>query len=572
MFYGTDKDDLKAIAVEEFLIETKSYRPSNLRSIDLHIPGRVLIFFLQNLCKVDILDSHIEYDSTLEVENERIRILLWLIEIDERQKSQYTDEIAAIAQKQLLRKGVETIDKSKIYVDVEGVKTTITKDLFDLYQRFKSLPDQGGSNVNDLILQLAEALSSKGAGLVKFVVPRNERLAALRDLYLAVRDRFVSSNEYGLDVYLSVGIRHGTLSGQLRSVFEAEHLVTQKDDQGNYAQNEYWLQELNLDEESKPRVFTAVRDLLCGFSAFVDQHIAILRNSWIQVRTEDRNPTGLFDFRISNDEIVELNKKIASDMDVDEAADLMIDDLWRKTDQSLSTIRELLTGNFKSLFTQEIDACLANLSEVKGSADVHRLRNAFITARTRFQNEADDIGAWFTRGSKLSTAPYVLSYAIDVALEMVKRCYPQRTLQLDLRLQVDPQLSGETLTGMVNVLFFALDNIMEHCGNATSPEASLTCSASTSSLLLVIDSRVYKSVSLEAENQRLSDLRSVIEKATTSDRVRREGGTGLLKIAKTIRTDFHSKLSIDFGFQSKESFRLSLKISSGKVFHEHPGD
>ncbi|MFC5429483.1 hypothetical protein ACFPTO_11830 [Paraburkholderia denitrificans] len=572
MFYGAEKDDIKTISVEEFLVETKTYRPSNIKNIDLKIPVRILIFFLYHVCKIDTLDSHIEYSSTLEVENERIRILLWLIEIDERQKSQYTDEIAAIAQKQLLRKGVETIDKSKIYVDVEGVKATISKDLSDLYLRFQSLPDHGGSNVSDIVLQLADTLSSAGGGLVKFRVPRNERLAALRDLYIAVRDRFVSSNEYGLDVYLSVGIRHGTLSGQLRSVFEAEHLVTQKDDKGNYVLNEYWLQELSLDETSRPREYATIRDLLCEFSAFADSHIGILRNSWIQIRTEDRNPTGLFDFRISNDEIVELNKRIESDMDVNEATDLMIQELWRKTDQSLTRIRTLLTSNFKSTFTQEIDARLASLSEVQKDADVQRLRNAFITARTTFQNEADDIAAWFTRGSKLSTTPYALSYAMDVALEMVKRCYPQRTLLLEQKLRVDPQLSGETLTGMVNVLFFAFDNIMEHCGSAANPEASLMCSVSAHSLLLVIDSNIYRDVNLNEENQRLSDLRSVIEKATTSDRVRREGGTGLLKIAKTIRTDFHSELGIEFGYQSEGVFRLSLNITGGKVFHEHSGD
>lgn len=566
LFFGSDKDELKTISVEEFLSETGAHRPSNLQGTSIDVTPRILIFFLQNVCRIDTLDSHIEYESTSDVENERIRILLWLIELDEKQKSQYTDEIAAIAQKQLLLKGVQTVDKSKIYVDVEGVKATTTKDLPDLYLRFQSLPNHGSTNVNDLVLQLSKTLSSKGGGLVKFVVPRNERLAALRDFYLAVRDRFVSSNEYGLDVYLSVGIRHGTLSGQLRSVFEAEHLVTQKDADGHYAINQYWLRELDLENDDHSDALVAVKDLLCEFSDFVDSNIAILRNSWIQVRTEDRHSDGLFDFRIDSSEIVALNKRVATDMDISEATDLMIAELWSKADASLANIRHLLTTQFKSLFTRKIDACLAELSRVENTADVHRLRNAFITARTRFQNETDDIAAWFTRESRVSTAPFVLSYAVDVALEMIKRCYPQRSLRLDQHIDSDPELSGETLSGMVNVLFFAFDNIMEHCGDVTDPEATIVCKTMPRHLLIEISSRVYRDIDVDIENERLAYLLSDIDKATTSDRVRREGGTGLLKIAKTIRIDFQSALKIEFGYQSAEQFELSLSISNGRIF------
>lgn len=166
-----------------------------------------LIYFLMSVCKIETLDSHIAYESERDVQDERIRILLWLTELDDKNNSIFRAEIASIAQRQLLLQGVQAVDKSRIYVDVEGVKTSVAKDLADLYSRFQNLPDSGGMNVSDLVLKLTETLSSK-SGLVQFVVPKNERLAALREFFIAVRDRFVSSNEYGLDVYLSVGIRH----------------------------------------------------------------------------------------------------------------------------------------------------------------------------------------------------------------------------------------------------------------------------------------------------------------------------------------------------------------------------
>jgi hypothetical protein len=69
-------------------------------------------------------------------------------------------------------------------------------------------------------------------------------------MFLFVRDNFVSNNEFGLDAYLSTRIRHGTLPNHIRSVFEIYNLVTAQTD-GNYANNDFWQERLNLDEPRK---------------------------------------------------------------------------------------------------------------------------------------------------------------------------------------------------------------------------------------------------------------------------------------------------------------------------------
>jgi hypothetical protein len=39
---------------------------------------------------------------------------------------------------------------------------------------------------------------------------------------------FLTNPDHGLDCYLSMRIRHGTLAGQLRTPLEVEHLITQR--------------------------------------------------------------------------------------------------------------------------------------------------------------------------------------------------------------------------------------------------------------------------------------------------------------------------------------------------------
>lgn len=567
MFYGADRDEIKTIATEEFLAWTNARRPSVLKNLGISVEPKILIFFLANVCRLDTLDSHIEFENTPDVENERIRVLQWLIELDEKNKSQYTDEIAAITQRQLLLKGVQTVDKSKIYVDVEGVKLSVVKELPDLYARFQSLPNVGNTNVDDLVLQLTQTLLSTKAGLVKFLVPKNERLSALKDFYSDVRDRFVSSNEYGLDVYLSVGIRHGTLSGQLRSVFESEHLVTQKDSEGQYARNDYWISDLSNENPVDEKLIEAADRVLSDFSSVVDAEIGKLRNSIIQIRTEDKKSSGLFDFSITNEEIVALNDRITPDMQLSETIDILLGQLWEKTDISLAQVRTYLTTEFKHSFTSRINACVMELSAISIAGETQRLRNAFVSARTRLQNEVDNIATWFTREAQSSATPFEITYAIDVALEMVKRCYPQRTLNLTQRVGENVPLAGSTLPSLVYVLFFAFDNIMEHCGDQNAdPTANINCTISGKTLSIELCSKIYNQIDVEKENERLTDFLKEIEKVTTSDRVRREGGTGLIKIAKTIRIDFHSQLKINFSYQDASTFSLALSIEGGKIF------
>lgn len=561
---GINLEGKLSIVCEEFLLRNSTVRPSQLLQAPSGIDQSILIYFLHFVCTTDVLDSHVEYESTQDVEDERILVLQGLIELDPENRSIYAEEIAQITRRQMILKGVRVIETSKIYVDVDGVKNALGKDARDLFVRYRSLP-VAYRDLTDLILEVKRVLD-KTNNKLKVVLPVNERAATLYQLFTLVRDRFVSSNEYGLDVYLSTGIRHGTLSGQLRSVFENERLITQRDASGTYSRNEYWCEQLEALNVSYSQI-SMVDAYLADFSKAVDDIIGFLKHDWIQISTEDKPSKGLFDFSLLRTDAIRLDSQMPSDITFEEAIEIILNALWQRTDQCLSNVRDKLDGEFKSLFFDAIDHCISAIDRIGDRDSLAKLRSALVAARTRLQEEVAYIAAWFTRQASDIHQPYTVAFATDVALEMVKRCYPRRELLLSKEINSERRLPGHTLRGIVEIFFIAFDNILRHCGSSSqNPEASLTSNVDDNSLQLSLSSQMFVEVDVDKENLRLGEYMKEARRSTASDRVRREGGSGLIKIAKIVKVDFGGSMSMDFSYTSKNSYLLKLSVTGGRLF------
>ncbi len=112
-----------------------------------------------------------------------------------------------------------------------------------------------------------------------------------------VLTEFPLSTTHGLDCYLSMRVRHGTLSGQLRSPLEEQHLITQRESGSQeYKPNEYWPNRL---PEVSPERRSKVEERLSTFSKSYDDFIDRIANKLIQIRSKDK-PEGLFDVFVLN--------------------------------------------------------------------------------------------------------------------------------------------------------------------------------------------------------------------------------------------------------------------------------
>lgn len=163
--------------------------------------------------------------------------------IDAQNEAEYMEELVKITEQINIKKLSLQIEQSKIYVDVEGVKSKLGGQLEESYSKYIFL--QKNPQLNNLpahfIEMLLKKMSDGGALSGVVTIPPTEADYILLDMISEIRDLFVSSSDHGLDFYISTRIRHGTLAGQLRGTLDALHLVTYKDAKTkSYKDNDYW--------------------------------------------------------------------------------------------------------------------------------------------------------------------------------------------------------------------------------------------------------------------------------------------------------------------------------------------
>jgi hypothetical protein len=242
------------------------------------------------------MDWSFVYASEQELDDQRIAICQHLQTIDPDNANIYSEEISLRTRASKVRQAMHHVDNNKVYVDTSGIKRSLGRifdDLFERYKDFRSLEptirthvisfDQGGEPTTKTFTVIYADLAMK----------------LFNSLFDEVRDRYISSNEYGLDSYLSLRIRHGTLAGQIRSLFEEQHLITRASAEGSeYEPNLYWREALS---EFSPLGWITLNAAFSKMSKEVDQTIEEVKRDWLQIRS-DTHEDGMFDFLFTESE------------------------------------------------------------------------------------------------------------------------------------------------------------------------------------------------------------------------------------------------------------------------------
>ena len=247
---GAEGQHLRRVIYDDYVAAKGVQRVSELTPPEKPEELRKHIYFLREICVENVMDTSIVFDSSSDVANERVAICQLLAKLDPPNAERFQSESRGILQRLTVRKRFREIEHSKIYVDIEGLKAAARNDLKEDYARYQTFLAKGLSSEDQAYFNTIKQKREKGdiSALFSMDVPRNERTALLDSMVLRLRDEFVSNTEHGLDGYLSVRIRHGTLAGQLRSPLESEFLLTPKDlKTGQHLPNTEWMNRLGLE-------------------------------------------------------------------------------------------------------------------------------------------------------------------------------------------------------------------------------------------------------------------------------------------------------------------------------------
>ena len=242
--YESSSPDRIAVhdALDDALTMLGAARPSELLNGLVPRDAR-LWFLLARVATQDVLDSSWHYPSLVAVEDERIMLCRAVVEeCGVAEMRQFAEaELNAVALARFRRKAAQHLRQSRIYVDKPSLLRMMRRRLAELYSRYVEYSRLDSS--------LRIRLREEGVELdpETTVILADASLLMFSSLFDALRDAYVSSNEHGLDAYLSIRLRHGTLVAELRSPLEAEHLVTKKEGPGRYARNAYYMSTLFAD-------------------------------------------------------------------------------------------------------------------------------------------------------------------------------------------------------------------------------------------------------------------------------------------------------------------------------------
>ncbi|QRN95532.1 tetratricopeptide repeat protein [Archangium violaceum] len=535
-------------ACEDFLNSIEIERPSELNQIAESLDQRKLIFFLRYICIPEVLDFSIAYGSSADLENERIKICQWLLLLDPKNAEIYSREISELTQAGMIRSAMIHLDESKVYIDTKGIAHSLDslfKERFERYVSYSRL-DQG----------LRANLSLKGISFKEdediFVVS-DAGLHQFSELFNELKNRFISSNEYGLDSYLSVRIRHGTLSGQIRSQFEKENLITRRSNSdGAYDKNDFW------SERVFSRFGSAIENsadaFLREFSHRIDSIIETVKSKWIQIKGPSNAGEGLFDFDYTNSQILDLYIKNIKTTTYNSFLQAIFNELWNRTTDNLARVVNRIKVELREQLTEALDTVAGKIFDLHGEIRHSSFGDAVTRCRTGIQNEIETISAWFRAASEKAAPDFKFTLLSETATEVVRRCFPTSYLWLETSISTQETFKGESFAGFVDVLFILLENIVRHSRPPFRPK--LDVSVQDSRLSLRVSNPIGPSVDTPVLQAKISNLNNIKSNTTLARTIRTEGGSGYYKLHKLIRHD------LDRG----EDYSVSISITDAGAF------
>ncbi|QDT44622.1 hypothetical protein Pan241w_47350 [Gimesia alba] len=518
------------ILLDKFLSDKGASRPSELLSQCEEYSQSWFVYFLRYVCVTEILDSSIAYESSDDLEEERIKLCQHLLRIDSSNAEEYSNEIHRLTQARAVRDAVHQIDSSKVYVDTVGIKKSLDRAFyegFDRYRQWYGLDESIRYSVFEFDINTKRVINKRD------IIQLDAAVELFNILFHEIRYRYISSNEYGLDSYLSLRIRHGTLAGQMRRVFEERQIITTLESStGKYHSNQYWASRFQ-----KIIGYEKIDERLGSFSKSIDEIIDNVKRSWIQIRNEE-TPDGLFDFEYDDYQLASLYLKYGSIEFVGDFIDMCIEELNLRSKVVLKEVRNVIRNelcskliNALNELEQDIIYLLPRLNQSEFSACVGK-------CRTDIQVELDLIAGWFETVGDATMPDYEVHHVVKTSIEMLRRTSPDKTQQLVVEKLKEWRLPGETFTYFVDMIYIPLENAVKYSLDGAE-NVSIKIFEKDERAAISIENSLPQNIDLEELRDLSNQLSERVKSSVSGQEVRSEGDSGYYKLGKLIQINLN---------------------------------
>lgn len=552
-YYDAEKKDELSIACEDFFDQNNVTLPSQMNILGENYTKEQLVFFLRFICVPQIMGSVLlSIRTSRELDEERIAVCQKLRLLDPENENIYDSEIQDITHKLFISAGVSDIESHKIQVNTKGIKARIGKELRGLFSKYMYLRNAQLDPIIELIKNM-----ENGENVSLYQINSSE---IFNEIVTVIRNEFVSGDEYGLDAYLSLNIRHGTLPGQLRAPLNNKNLLAERVDNGeNYDVSQRWLYKIK-EQASTERAKCAI----INFTKETEDIIDYLKKVIIQISTEEKPTQGLFSYHMDNAIQGYLQTFLTENCEFEDFIDFVFDYLWNQTENNLRRMRQFIREDIKKKYFEAF----------------FKLQSVFLDYQDFFpeaiqwikeaQNDIDAaleiICDWFQRSPEGQYADFALETAYQIGLQTICNIHPETLFKVDRFInETDGMMKGHMLKSYVAIFGTLFDNINAYALEVNN-EKHFDCelvSNSTGVLIKMGNHYDPRKKDTEALRSSVDSALSLVLTANYLARARQEGGSGIPKIYRIIAIDLDLKPNITYSLDEKNNY-FSISIEGKK--------
>ncbi|CAM3616506.1 hypothetical protein RAVI111496_02255 [Rahnella victoriana] len=577
-FQTVDKDfkDIVGEFMEKYLIEFSCSKPSELLESLTELSERQLYFF-DKVCSQSILSAMRKITLTKTMMLERIKIINILHGKFKYSTPTLEKEEKDIYQALLLSRLSSTHGSNKITIDSTGLYQFRKSEYENILFTLSFLKSFEEDTMKDFILEQNEnAIDSENNDAPPPNINTEKSIPTHSNavmhyygiIYSQFIDDFIMNEEYGVVRYLSSEIRHGVMPNQMRSIFEAEHLVTEIDSEGRYKNNKFWSEKYSrrLNVYTKERIMTVFTE----FSRDVDTLIT-KSNSWTKPLTStpqnavSKNAIdSAFVFLIDDERIMEFVDYIENEIKVDFSTNINEEDvikfykniedyIWSKLDECFINIKRMLNEILKSDFNSLCEELKTNLASIIDLNEFTELEHSITITRNRIIEKINHIEGWFRRPIEEVEQQVDINDSVQAAIYCLRGIYEPSEIIIDYEncTGSNKLLNNRQLLSFTRAVVTMVMNCLKHgeLGKKTTTSIVILSDEKDKQTIIVknkINSMRYQ----ELFNSNIRDEVSKFPISRDTKKLVTEGGTGLYKAYRNIKDGFDkAEFGIDFDEQ-----------------------
>lgn len=531
-------------------------------------------YFLENVCTLEILTSHINIESEEKARQHRIRICQYLIEKGNDSPS-IISELIELKRQALLKKLKRQVDSSRIYVDTSaftGRESQNYKNLFNRYFKLRNTYDHTSDQHYDLYenLQKSDATINiwDSARIIYLVNPayKNQDIKKRKDIFYSIvtlfREVFING-EKGLNNYLSTRIRHGVLPTALRDPINSEGLYIASD-----TDFLIWKDNQPYIKKNEPRN-KELFNLIKSHSLKYDKIINEVNNNYLQIETisstalnfSSDNSKRLFKYDINSMECYILEKQLSPKPTYDELVKVLLDFLWMRTEKNLASARDVLTGTISDSFTEHLLNLKESFQKSSLTSEIkHDYCNKIDRTRSNLKLSIEQVSRWFTISGEKKYSDCNIEDVVDIV---------SGSLGINVERNIEGggviKLRGNNLSSLVDFFTILIENAISKSGLSKSEINFSVIFYKTIDNKIVIQASNYCSEKVSNCTDYKFYLEAYGYEDLAKEVVHSEGGSGFFKIWNLLYKTLGISHSIAMS-KEKNIFTVTFTLERSEIF------